>query len=172
MPVGFPSVGGPQRGAGSVVPAPKLWWPCCGAPGIVCAFCDPFVPSWTATWSGLSSDNCTDCENLNASFLLDMYRPYGPLDGFCRWMYNLPLSICGYDFMVLDLAVATYMHGPYIKIGLINNPDWIGMSAPSFWYAFPSGVFPACTDRTLTNHDASGVCIYAGDARCDLVANI
>lgn len=67
--------------------------PCCG----LCASCTngDMPPSIQVVINGLTNGTCSDCDDLNATYILSILQQIPSGTSPCIWAYALPVTICG-----------------------------------------------------------------------------
>lgn len=83
------------------------WWPCPECCSGQCEHCSGETPDeMHVVLSGITNDNCNDCDDLNSNGSPYILGFAGEASGVCTWRYTLPSAICTIERIDLTLEAS------------------------------------------------------------------
>lgn len=92
---------------------------CCPSTCPACSAGGTTADQMQAVIAGWSSGSCADCDDLNATYILDAISVAG--EHTCQWYYEFPSRICNLDEILMRVETAS--GDTFVNVEMLRNDD-------------------------------------------------
>lgn len=127
---------------------PLFFWPTCACCGTVCPQCSAGTPQqFQVDVTGFANDTCTDCANIDGTWILAIGNNCLGVTGTCAWHYDASGPLCG-DVFCMDVIVSQV---PFSSDRQVRYAAVVGVVAIVEFIKTYTGTRPDCESLSSTD---------------------